>query len=120
MARRGAFHLLNDGGLHQRPEVPVDHLLLWVDRLGKATQKHRRHGDVLASPSELWGIVSPVHDVALDLAGVTPGAARWSKRTGHNVVRRARWRSWWLMQPLLSWFLPMPPCELGGLCMRVR
>ena len=76
VARCGAFHLLNGGGLHLRPEVPVDYLLLWVDGLGKAAQKHRRSGDALASPSKLWGIVSPVHDVALDLTGAPLGAAR--------------------------------------------
>ena len=87
MPRRGAFRLLNDGGLHQRSEVLVDRLLLWVDRLGKVTQKHHHRGDVLASPSELWGIVPLVDDVALNLAGATPGAARRVTRTGCNMVR---------------------------------
>ena len=82
MARREAFRLLNGGGLHQRPEVVVDHLLLFVDGLGKAMQKHRCHGYVLSSPSELWGIVPPVHGVALDPTGATPGAARRFMRTG--------------------------------------
>ena len=54
----------------------MDHLLLGFDRLEKAVQKHRCSGDVLASLSELWGIVSSVHDVALDLTGVTPGVTR--------------------------------------------
>ena len=75
MSRRRAFRLLNGGGLHKHLEVPVDRLLLWVDRLGKAAQKQCHGGEVLASPSELWGIVPPVHDVVLDLAGVTPSAA---------------------------------------------
>ena len=87
MSRRGALRLLNGGGFHQCPEVLVDRLFLGVVRLGKATQKHRRHGDVLASPSKLWGIVPPIHDVALDLAGVTPGAAHRVMRTGRIVVR---------------------------------
>ena len=80
----------------------MDRLLLWVDRLGKAVQKHHRRGDVLASPSELWGIISSVHDVALDLASATSGAARWVTRTGHSMVRRARRRRWRLVLPLLS------------------
>ena len=67
----GAFRLLNSGGFHQRPEVPVDRPLLGVDGLGNATQKHCRSGDVLVSPSKLWGIVPLVHDVALNLAGMT-------------------------------------------------
>ena len=79
----------------------MDRLLLEVDRLWKAAQKHRRIGDVLASPSELWGIVPPIHDVALDLAGVTPGAARWDTHTGHIVVRRVRRRRWRLVLPPL-------------------
>ena len=75
MSRRGALRLLDDGGFHQRLEVPVERLLLGVVSLGKAAQKYRRSDDVLASPSELWGIVSSVHDVVLDLAGATSGAA---------------------------------------------
>ena len=59
-------------------------------------------GDVLIGPSELWGIVPPVHGVALDPTGATLGAARWFMCTGRSVVRRARWRSRWLMQLLLS------------------
>ena len=86
MSRRGALRLLNGVGFHQRPEVPVDPLLLGVDRLWKATQKHHRSGDVLAGPSELWGIVASMHNVELDLAGTTPGAARRVTRTGHIVV----------------------------------
>ena len=80
----------------------MDRLFLGVVRLEKAAQKHCRSGDVLASPSKLWGIIPPVHDVALDLAGVTPGAARRFMRTGHSVVRRARWRRWQLVLPPLS------------------
>ena len=86
MLRRGAFRLLNGGGFHQRLEVLVDCLLLGVDRLWKAAQKHRRSGDVLASPSELWGIVSPIHDVALDLTGAPPGAARRVMRAWRGVL----------------------------------
>ena len=81
------MHLQNCSGFHQRSEVPVDHLLLGVVRLGKAAHKHRRCSDVLASPSELWGIVPPVHDVALDLAGATPGAARRVMRAWRRVLR---------------------------------
>ena len=90
MSRCGALRLLDGSGFHQCLEVLVDHLFLGVVRLGKAAQKHYRRGDVLASLSELWGIVPPIHDVALDLAGMTPGAARWVTRTGHIVVCRAR------------------------------
>ena len=60
-----AFCLLNGGGFHQRPEVPVDCPFLGVDGLGNAAQKHCRSGDVLASPSELWEIVPIVYDVML-------------------------------------------------------
>ena len=70
--------------------VRMDRLFLGVVRLGKAAQKHCCGGDVLTGPSELWGIVPPIHGVALDLKGVTPGAARRSMRTGRSVVRRAR------------------------------
>ena len=89
MSRRGALRLLNGDGFHPHPEVSVDHLLLGVDRLWKATQKHRRSGDVLASLSELWGIIPPVHDVALDLAGATTDAPRWVSRMGRSVLHRA-------------------------------
>ena len=80
----------------------MDCLLLGVDRLGKATQKHHCSGDVLASQSELWRIVSSILDVALDLAGTTLGAACRVMRTGHIVVRRARRRRWRLVLPPLS------------------
>ena len=80
----------------------MDRLFLWVDSLGKAVQEHHRHGDVLASLSELWGIVSPVDDVALNLAGVTPGATHRVTRMGRIVVRRARRRRWRLVLPPLS------------------
>jgi len=79
--------LLNGGGLHQRPEVPVDRQLLGVDRLQKATQKHRRSDDILASLSELWGIVPLVNDVALDLAGVTLGAIHRVMHAWRSVLR---------------------------------
>ena len=102
MSRHGALCLLNSGGLHQCPEVPVDRLFLGVIRLGKAVQKHRCGGDVLVSPSELWEIIPPVHDVALDLASATSGAARWVTHAGRNVLRRVRRHRWWLVLPPLS------------------
>ena len=102
MSQRGALRLLDGGGFHQPPEVPVDRLLLRVIRLGKAVQKHRRSGDVLASPRELWGIVSSIHDVALDLAGATPGASRRVTRAWRYVLRRARRRKWRLVLSPLS------------------
>ena len=80
----------------------MDHLFLGVVRLGKAVQKHCCGGDVLASLSELWGIVPPVHDVALDLAGVTPGATCRVTRTGRIMVCRACWHRWWLVLLPLS------------------
>ena len=90
-SRCRAFRLLNGGGgFHQRPEVSVDRPLLGVDGLGNAAQKHCHSGDVLASPSELWGVIPLVHDVALDLAGTTLSAARWVTRMGRNVLPRVR------------------------------
>ena len=102
MSRCRALRLLNGGGFHQCPKVLVDRLFLGVVRLGKATQKHRYGGDVLASLSELWEIVPLINDVALNLAGVTPGAAHRVTFTGCNVLHRARWRRGWLVQPPLS------------------
>ena len=101
-SRCGAFCLFNGGGFYQRPEVPVDRLLLEVDGLRNTAQKHCRSGDVLASPSELWGIVPLIYDVALDLAGVTPSAASWVMRMGHSVLYRAHRRRRRLVLPLLS------------------
>ena len=100
-SRCGAFRLLNGGGFDQRPEVPVDCPLLGVDGLRNAVQKHCRSGDVLASPSELWGIIPLVHDVMLDLAGVTLGAARRVTRMERNMLHRARRRRWRLVLPPL-------------------
>ena len=100
VSRRGALYLLNGGGFHERPEVPAN-LLLGVDRLRKAAQKHRRSGDVLASPSELWGIVSSIHDVALDLAGMILGATHRVMRAWCSVLRRARRHRWRLALPPL-------------------
>ena len=80
----------------------MDRLFLGVVRLEKATQKHCRSGDVLIGPSELWGIVPPVHGVALDPMGATPSIIHWVMRTGRCVVRQAHWRSQRLVQPLLS------------------
>ena len=79
---------MNGGGFHQLLEVLVDRLLLGVNRIGKTAQKHHRSGDVLASPSELWGIVSSIHDVALDLTGVTLGTALWVTHMWRSVLRR--------------------------------
>ena len=80
----------------------MDRPLLRVNGLGNATQKHYRIGDVLASPSELWGIVPPVQDVALDLAGVTPGIANWVTHVWRSVLHRARRRRLRLVLPPLS------------------
>ena len=80
----------------------MDRLLLGVDRLWKAAQKHRHSSDVLASPSELWGIVSSIQDVVLDLTGMTPGAAHWVMRVWRSVLRRACRRRWRLVLPPLS------------------
>jgi len=68
VSRCRALCLLNSGGLHQRPEVSVGCLLLGVGRLGEATQKHRRSNDVLASSSELRGVVP------------LPRMLRWTRR----------------------------------------
>ena len=64
----------------------MDRPLLGVDGLGNTAQKHYRSGDVLASPSELWGVVPLIHDVVLDLAGPPPGIARQVMRMGRNVL----------------------------------
>ena len=80
----------------------MDRLLLGVDRLWKAAQKHRHNGNVLASPSELWGIIPPINDVALNLAGATSGAAHRVTCTGHSVLHRVRRRRWRLVLPPLS------------------
>ena len=85
-SRCGAFCLLNGDDFYQHPEVPVDRLLLGVDGLRNTAQKHCRGSDVLASLSELWGIVPLIHDVVLDLAGATG----WAMRMGRNVLYRAR------------------------------
>ena len=79
----------------------MDRLFMRVVWLGQAAQKHYHSGDVLIGLSELWGIVPPVHGVALDPTSTTLGTTRWFMRTGHNVARRARWRGWWFLQPLL-------------------
>ena len=70
--------------------------------LGQVTQEHWRDDNVLTGPSELWGVGPPNRGVALELTGATPSAARRSMRTGHSVVRRACWCSWWLVRPLSS------------------
>ena len=44
----------------------MDRLFLRVVWLGEATQKHYRGGDVLIGLSKLWGIIPPVHGIALD------------------------------------------------------
>ena len=98
-SQSGAFRLLDGGGFYQNPKVPVDLPLSGVDGLRNAAQKHHRSGGVLASLSELWGVVPLVHDVMLDLAGVTPGPARHVTRMGRNVLHRARQRRRWLVLP---------------------
>ena len=80
----------------------MDRLLLGVDRLRKAAQKHGRSSYVLAGPSEHWGIVPPVHYVALDLAGAILGIARRVTRVGRSVLRGARRRRWRLVLSPLS------------------
>ena len=80
----------------------MDRLFLGVVRLGKATQKHCRNGDDLVSPRELWGIVPPIHDVALDLADTTPGATHRFMCMGRSVVRQARQCRWRLVLSSLS------------------
>ena len=90
MSQHGAFRLLNGGGLHQCPEVPVDRLFARVVRLGQAVQEHCRDGNVLTGPSELRGIGPPNRGVALDLTGMTPSAVHRSTRMGRSVARRAR------------------------------
>ena len=99
MSRRGALRLLNGGGFHQRPKVPVDCLLLGVDRLWKAAQKHRRSSDVLASSSELRGVIPSIQDVALDLTGATPRDAHRVTRDWRSMLHRAHQRMWWLALP---------------------
>ena len=94
--------MLNGGNLQQRPEVLVDRSFVRVVRLEQVVQEHCRGGNVLTGPSELRGIGPPNRGVALDLTGATPSAVRRSMRTGHSVVRRARWCGRWLMRPLSS------------------
>ena len=101
-SRCRAFRLLNGGGFYQHPEVSVDRPLLGVDGLGNAAQKHCCSNDVVASPSELWGIIPLIHDFVLDLPGVTPGVADRVTRNGHNVLHRVHRRRWWLVLPPLS------------------
>ena len=96
-SQRRVFRLLNGGGFYQRPEVLVHRPLL-----GSVAQKHCRSGDVLASPSELWEVILLIHDVMLDLAGVTPGATRRAMRMGRNVLHRAHRRRRRLVLALLS------------------
>ena len=87
-SRGGAVRLLDGGGFYQNPEVPVDLPLPRVDGLENAAQKHRRSGNVLAGPSELWGIIPLIHDVMLDLAGAAPGATRRVMCMRRNVLHR--------------------------------
>ena len=68
----------------------MDCLFLGVVQLRKAAQKHCCSGDVLIGLSELWGIVPPVHGVALDPMGMTLGVAHRSMHMEHSVGRRAR------------------------------
>ena len=101
-SRCGAFRLLNGSDFYQNPEVPVDLPLSWLDGLKNTAQKHRRSGNVLAGPSELWGIVPLIHNVMLDLAGATPGTTRQVMRMGRNVLHRMCQRRRRLVQPPLS------------------
>ena len=81
--------MLNGGGLHQCPEVPVDRLFVRVIWFRQATQEHYRGGNVLTGPSELRGIGPRIRGVALDLTGTTPSAIRRSTRMGHSVAHQA-------------------------------
>ena len=79
----------------------MDSMFLGVGWLREATQKHCHSSDVLVSSSELWGIIPPVHDVALDLADVTLSTAHRFMRMGRNVLHRARRCRWRLVLPPL-------------------
>ena len=79
----------------------MDYLFLGVGRFGDTMQKHRHSSDVLASLSELRGVVPPVQDVVLDLTGVTPGAAHQVTCVRCSVLRRACRRRWQLVLPPL-------------------
>ena len=110
MSRRGALRLLNDGDLHQRPEVAVDRLLLGVDRLREATQKYRRSSDVLASPGKLMGVIPSVQYVTLDLMGMTSSATRRVTRMWSSVMRWGCRRRWWLDNTAGLTSAPIPAC----------
>ena len=88
-SRCGAFRLLNGDGFYQNLEVPIVCPLLGVDGHRNATQKHCCSSDVLASLSEQWEIIPLIHDVVLDLAGATPGAAHRVMCVGRYVLHRA-------------------------------
>ena len=92
----------------------MDRPLLGVGGLRNVAQKHCRSDDVLASPSELWGVVPLVHDVTLDLAGVTPGATHWVVCMGRNVLHRARRCRRQLVQPPSSKLLGVLLCKREG------
>ena len=98
----------------------MGHLFMRVVRLGEVAQKHCRGGDVLTGPSELWGIGPPVHGVALDLTGATPGAARRATRMWRSVLRRARQHRWQLALPPLLQLFAMLLCTSEVLRTRVR
>ena len=98
----------------------MDRLFLGVVRLRKAMQEHRRRSDVLASPSELWGIIPPVDDVVLYPTSATPPAACRVPRMGRIMVRRARRCRWWLVLSPLSLLLAMLLRTREGLRTRVR
>ena len=102
VSQRRALRLLNDNCFHQCPEVLVDCLFLGVGRHRKAAQKHCRSNDVLASSSKLWEIIPLVHDVVLDLTGVTPGATRRAMHMGQNMLYRMHRRRRRLVLPPLS------------------
>ena len=101
-SRRGAFHLLDGRGFYQNSEVPIDYAFLGVDGLGNTAQKHCHSSDVLVGPSELWETTPLIHDVMLDLMGMTLGATRRARRMGCNVSHRLRRRRQRLVLPSLS------------------
>ena len=68
----------------------MDRLFARVVRLKQAAQEHCHDGNVLTSPSELWGVSPPNRGIAMGLTGTTSSAVRRSMRMGRSVVHRAR------------------------------
>jgi hypothetical protein len=62
--------------LHQRPDVAVELLLLWVRKLGQVAQKRHCGSDVLPGPCKLQGAIGVHDDGLLDLTGACMRAAR--------------------------------------------